>query len=593
MNPTTLISACGLLLLVSAPLRAQSDSAILFRGAPGGFGPLESRDLGAPGPPSFPLGTQPLRLLPIEVNGRTDLARHDPLSAWRHDDVPGASRIRLPLDGGSLYHHELDVGGGAREFGFFLVDAGGQARLLLQLAGSGAAADQNPLLGRVGISRDGTRLLCATSVAAGGNLLEVDLQSAAVIDRTPLQPPLDWRAQSLFLAPSWGLAVHAAGVLRFPRSAAGASAAIDFGAGGPTWFSGEVAFSALGDHAATVAGSAAQLADVYVISAQGAVARATPLPARISRAGYLPEELDGPYLAVSNDGALVAWRTERNTREAFLARVPWQSAATASQLTNDNNFIDTIDEVGQFAFRSDTLLGFTAGERAGLAGGVDKIDVFSASLGAGAATPTLQNLSLSSGIASPPFLLPGRIQPEGAVDLPGGVGRLLQDGDSERLVLLLPQGGTPLPILAQVKAFDDSVRSGDQWLLALRRSSGSQPRQVVRWSPSAALSPQILFSDDNTDVIAHLTLRGNIGAFVDEQVNAERLYGVDLSGGPLQLFSPRKFHYGSATSISAGGELVTALGDPALNVVFARWVPASLPKRLLQAAGPGFVLPGL
>ena len=593
MNTSKLIATSAYLLLGWAPLCAQTDSVVLFRGAPGGFGVLESRDLGSAAPPSHPLGTAPIRLLALEVTGRTELARLAPDQAWRHDDVPGASRISLPQARGSLYHHEVDLGAGVRAFGYFMVDAAGQVQLLLQLPGVGAAGDQDPLLGRLAIARDSSAFLCATRAAAGGNLLEVSLLTGAVIDRTPAQPPLDWKQQSLFLAPNWGLAVHTDGAQRFQRTPGSSSVEIDFGTAAPTWFSGEVALASSGDFAATVAGLSPLSCDVYVISTLGSVARATPTSARVSRAGYLPEDLDGPYLAVSNDGGLCAWRTERNTREAFLARVPWASAATATQLTSDNNFIDTIDEVGQFAFRSNTVLGFTAGERAAIAGGIDKIDVFSASLPAAAVQPLLQNLSLSSGIATPPFLAPGAIQPEGALELPGNLGRLFLDGDREALVLLSAQGGVPTAILSQVKAFDDAVRSGDQWLLALRRTTSNQPRQVVRWSPLAPLTTQVLFSSANTDEVARLTLRGTIGAFIDSQITGDHLQAVDLQSGGLHLFSPRNFQFGSSLSIASSGELVTALGNSAQTVVFARWVPGIQPKRLGPAVGPGFALRGL
>jgi hypothetical protein len=389
------------------------------------------------------------------------------------------------------------------------------------------------------------------------------------------------------------LAVHSSGAQHFSRAGGAVSSPIDFGVGAPTWFSGEVALSQRGKYAVTVAGASALAADVYAIASDGSAVQVTSSPAAISRAGYLPEELDGPFLAISDDGQQCAWRTEGLAREAFLGRVPWQAPANSTQLTADALFIDTIDEVGQFAFRSDSLLRFTAGERDTAAGGIDQIDVFAAQLAPGAATAVLSNQTLSSGIASPPYLAPGRLKPEGAIDVPGAKGRLFADDDREELLLLAPLFGAPQVLLTQVKSFEASARSGEHWLLALRRTGGSQPRQVLHWDANAPLVLQLLYSDDNTDELTRLSLRGNTGAFVDSQVSGEHLWAVDLGGGGLQLFSPRSFLYRSGPAISASGEVVCGLGNPALQTVFARWQPGTPPKRLGPTAGPGFVLRGL
>ncbi len=572
---------------------AQSPHTVLFRGLPASFGTLEQRDLAAGGPPSFPLGARPIRLLPLEVNGRTELTRTDPAQGWRHDDVPGASRVSLPAERGSLFHFEADLGAGVRSFGFFWIDASGLARPAIERNGSGPANDRDPFQARVAASADGLTMLCATTREAGGDLLEVELATGNVIDRTANQPPRLWLAQSLCLAPQWGLAMYADGMQSFRRLPAAQASALSLGSPAPTWYPGDVALSVSGSYGVFVAGSSMLSADVFVVDANGSVARATQTPAAISPAGYLPEQLDGPYLSVSDDGSQCAWRTEGLTREAFLARVPWQVAAPEVQLTSNANFTDTIDEVGQFAFRPNTGLVFSAGERAAPAGGIGKLDVFSAVLPPGTGAPTLQNLSQSSGLVAPPFLLPGAIRPEGAVDVPGGQGRMLLDRATDRLVWLAPQGGPPATVLLGVKGFTGVERSAARWILIVQRTSQGQPHEVVAWDASSPLAPQVLYSSSSADSIDELSVRGDRCAFVERNAPFEDLRACDLITGNVQLFSTRNFLYGPALAIASNGELTANLGAPLGAAVFVRWQMGALPQRLGPTSGPGFVLRGL
>ena len=572
---------------------AQSQHAVFFRGLPGSFGHLEQFDLGAALPAAQPLGQAPVRLLPLETNGRTELSRGDPSVPWRYDDVPAASRIRLPAGRGSLYHHEQDLGGGARAFGFFIVDASGGVRLLIERKGTGPLHDQNPFHGRVGGSRDGRSILCATTLAAGGDLLEIDLDSGVVSDRTATLPASDWLPQSLHLGPKFGIAMHTQGAASFRRDPGALAVPLAFPAPAPTWFSGEVALAARGTFAAFVAGSTALTADVYVLSVDGLLARATTQPAAISPAGYLPEQIDGPFLAVADDGSACAWRTEGTTREAFLARVPWQSTPVSAQLTADTLFTDTIDEVGQFGFRPNGGFVFTAGERDLAAGGVDKIDIFRAVLPAGAPTPTLQNLSMSSGVLNPPYLVPGTIRPEGALDMAGAGGRLLLDSDQEELVWMASGGGAGQVLLADVKSFEGVEFSGGTWVLSLRRSSGNQPRQLHLWDGNPANALQLRHSTTSADGFESVSVRGSRLAFYERNLTTLELRAGDLTSGTLFPFPVQTPGFGPGIALGANGQVLVGLGAPPAAAVLVRWQPGSTPRRAGTASGPGFVLAGL
>ncbi|HTF91262.1 MAG TPA: hypothetical protein VK843_22815 [Planctomycetota bacterium] len=573
--------------------RAQAQGTVLFHGTAGSFGTLEQRDLASGASVPLPLRAAPVRLLPLEVNGRTELTRADAGRPWRYDDVPGASRIALPAEAGSLFFYETIAGPTARRFGIFWIDPGGTLRRAVELPGTGAAGDQNPLLARVATASDGRALLCATTLAGGGNLLEVDLPSGLVTDRTAALAPLDWRAQSLFLAPQWGVAMHASGLVSFARPGPAQAVEFNFGINPPLWFSGELALSELGNYAVFVAGASPQAADVYVASPQGALVRATPQAAAISPAGYLPEQLDGPFLAVADDGSRCSWRTEGLTREAFLARVPWQSAIFATQLTSNADFTDTIDEVGQFAFRVGAAFVFTAGERDTLQGGIDKIDVFSAALPVGGPAVQLQNLTQSSGIALPPFTSPGTIKPEGAVDLPGTLGRMLLDRNLDRIVVYAPQGGPAATLLNNVKDFDGVARSGNRWILLVRRTTSGQPREVIAWNSATPLSAQLVYSNGNADSYDQISLRGNTVAFISRDSGGDELRGCDLSTGNLFLFPVKTFPYGPAIALTAQGELTTSLGGPLAPAIFVKWRFGQRPLRVGPITGPGFVLRGL
>ena len=61
---------------------------------------------------------------------------------------------------------------------------------------------------------------------------------------------------------------------------------------------------------------------VFVFERVGDGIQVTNDPSELSGAGFLPESSAGPYLALSEDGSVAAWRCEGVTREAFVQAVP-------------------------------------------------------------------------------------------------------------------------------------------------------------------------------------------------------------------------------------------------------------------------------
>jgi len=305
-----------------------------------------------------------ITLEPLDFNGRTDLSSLAPESPRLRADVPGANRVELPAHSGSLYRYSRAVPGGpGLRHGLFVVDASAAARPLFEMQGVGANLAAVPFLTRVALAPDGSRVLVATKQSAGGDLFEIDVASGNSINRTSSLAPQRFAPAGLQLGPSWGIAATATGVLRFDLSNASDAQALTFGGAVPAWFSGEVVLSSNGEHAATIAGDAFDSAYTFAFDLAGDALQVSTQPAWLSGAGFLPEASHGPYLAISDDGSQCAWRTEGATREAFVARVPAAQPAVEEQVTADANYMDTLDEIGQFFFgRLSTRLSIAVGE---------------------------------------------------------------------------------------------------------------------------------------------------------------------------------------------------------------------------------------
>ena len=128
-----------------------------------------------------PLSLQGITLLPIDVAGRTPLDEFDSSRARFCDDIPGASRLALPDNRGSLYHYSRLLRDGSKRYGYLYVDAKGTPHDVCALPGHGPF-DSDPFLPRVAVAPDGGAILLATfltndPLSPGGELMEVDLRS--------------------------------------------------------------------------------------------------------------------------------------------------------------------------------------------------------------------------------------------------------------------------------------------------------------------------------------------------------------------------------------------------------------------------------
>ncbi len=572
----------------------RADGIAVFLDESGGMGSVVLIDPQGKLPPEFPSGLGGIRLLDLEVNGRTWLERFEPGRAWRSVDIPQAARIMLPAGQGSLYHFSRPEGGGQWTYGYFVLDEAGKARVVVDATGTGAAADQDPFLGRVAIASDGKRALVATTLDAGGNLLEVDLETATVLDRTSQVPAQSFFGQSLQLGFDWGLAVSASGIWRYEFASQLDAALLDYaGASAPTGFTGEVVLSRNAQFAAAVTGSDPSARDFWLFSKQGQALRANSQPMAISNAGWLPDTDHGPYLAVSDDGVAGAWRVEGAKREAFLAHLQFAPGASV-HVTADPYFIDTLDEIGQFSFRPGLrVLQAFVGSISLPEGTIENADLYQMDLESGGAL-SLTNVTLTSGSNQIPFPA-AAMTPDRVHWLPSEQAFVFfaeQSGGTGALAVARPgQAGLQI-LLNDVKELYELQPAGNEWVVFLRRSSGDKPFQAYELPQGLQASPLLVQSSLDTEAFTRFSSRDDGAvAFSQSFLTHEFLWVWNAPANQLTLLTTRELNFGSPLGVGPSGEFTFSVGSAGNPAVFARWPFPSSVKRLPLAPAPGFVLP--
>jgi len=525
-----------------------------------------------------------LSFLPLDVAGRTFRDR-------LRLDLPSLAGVGSPAP-----HARLPGGGSVFLLGF------GDATVLLHVASDGmpsAAAVTPGALSTLALAADGSRALLATSVAAGGNVLLVDLADSAAfpaVDLTAALPPLDVQPDSLRVSSrrAWFLADGR--LWRADLQASGTSAlaqpvALTVGTGDT--LSPETVLSADGLSLALLSSAPGGLGLLHVVTPAGSAVLLTPDAVAIDAPALLSPL--GPLLALSGDGKLAAWRqTVGGSKEIFLQAVPQPGPPppTPVQLTANTYFTDTLDNAGILGFASQSVLTFVAGEAGG--GAVGAADLYTAHLGTLGGGPVLQNATFTSGDTVPPFLVPGELEILSAqldplaermlfvVDPHGadaglyataadgtGPGELLLPGFKTQPVLLragasiflqsvpdaAPKDGTELHLLAPASAggavlplgklppglsLDRFVDSGDELRAAFVVSAGPALQLPLRLSlPAGALLPAWgqLFQ------VAPLLALPPSGALVT---------GVGLPGGPYLDIAFAGFAQGAVLPVPAG-----------------------------------------
>ncbi len=527
-----------------------------------------------------------LRLLPIQLNGRLAAEELLPGRARWHAEPAGIGRVRLPGERGMLLRFRRDAAAGGASYGFLRVTGSGELELLGERIGSGPAGDQDPYEERVAISPDGRTALVCTRLAAGGDVLALDLESGTARDLSALLSPREWRPGSLRHGAGWLTAVSADGVWRATPGAPLEPVPLD---GGPAHHTGELVLSPDGSHALTTAGSGPASLHAHAYGPVGPARRVTRDEAPLSGAGFLPEALHGPFLAVSDDGEFGAWRrlpvVAGGAHELFVRSASAAPAAPAAHVTSDAVVIDTLDEVGVLTMAQPGTLVVAVGEVAGPEdGGMGSVDLFQVDLATGA----MQNMTGTSGDLSAPYEVKGQLTLVDRRTLTGGAGELVFDdpGSGEgRLLHVQPGGG--LQVLAQdLKDLAFAERVGDRLVCAVRREVGPT-WQVLEFAHDLTGLPTVVADLGTAEPTGWSAGPGGWFAFTAGGL----LHRFQAGGGQLETFPAAVQSFGPLLGWTTSGTLVCSLTRGAVTG-FAAWpTGGGAPRRLRAVVSEGTLLP--
>jgi hypothetical protein len=282
----------------------------------------------------------------------------------------------------------------------------------------------------------------------------------------------------------------------------------------------------------------------------------------------------------------------------MLGRTQPLPGVAPDQITASPDFGDTLDEVGLFHFLPTGALIVGIGERAQPSGvGLEKVDLFQVTPPAGAGSPTILNLTLSSGSASPPFTNAPTIEAQRITLLPDESAVLLYDdsGSSGPLLAAVPGQAGPITVLSNLKSLDLLEIVGRRILIAARTANGAQDEQLYR-GPTSLGSPPVLIASHpaGTQYLHPTPRRDGWTSFVTADLSGQVLSRVQLLNGVLQVYPGAPTVFGTSFGHSALGSLVFSLGSSGSPAAFLTWPLGGGPSVMLQAPNaPGFVLPGI
>ena len=383
------------LLLLAAPSRAAAQSMPLLVDPLGGDGPYEVWVLDEatgqlePGPTSVAFQSLSLAGRPPAERLRLDRP------ALVAGDEQAPTRVRLP-GGGALYRVMLE-GGPA----LLHVDAQGRVDVPVWIAGESEALAET-----LHVSTDGRLALVATSGAAGGDVLLVDLaEGQPARSLTLALPPLAVEPSSLRVAPQTAWFVAGGTLYRADLAGDATAHAVELGLPGLPVHP-ELAAAAHSGAVAAVLGSDPAQRHLVSVSAAGEVSQLTAAPAAVQLPMY--DHPLGPRLAVSPDGALVAWlQLEGNSLELYTAEP--QVGPAGLHLTSAPAFPAYLDNVAVLGFQFDRLLLFLTGDTT-LSGLPDLNTIGAGEMFAAdmlvPTAPAFLNVSQSGGGYDPPYTEP-------------------------------------------------------------------------------------------------------------------------------------------------------------------------------------------
>jgi len=576
----------GLIWILALPLGGLSAQAVVFEGAPGRLGSVVS--LGAPveRPPEL----QDILLLPIECVGRTRLSELDEGSCRRRSDVPGAARLLLPGEQGSLYKYRRDTPGFPSAFGYFLVGPEGIARTIFELPGAGPTAD--PLPGRLAVAADGRSALVASSLAAGGDLWEIDLVAGGAVNRTPDVDAQDFERNGLVLVTGWGFGLCERGALRFER-APGANAAFVNSTVAARWTGPDVVASADGSAVAFLMGDDVSRALVFTCWRSGDIAQVSTQPMRIQGAGFLPEDVRGPAMALSPDASWVAWRQDDSSREFFVHETLAPSVASDLHLTGSTHFDNTLNDTGVIAFFDPNSLVMVVGRQE--SGGIGRADLFRVDLSPGTTSFSASNLSGTSGILQPPFDYGSLDTAQGLWHIPGTSSFLAYDEGGRESLLRVGADGSAETLVERLKSLDFLELAGTYVVAGVTRPPGvdnplTESLNLVQ-VPRLGTGASLVHLPDGCCLTRTVGSRSrDLFGGVMEFTIGEWLGRMHVPTQALSA-STSLLTFGPTTGLALDGSVQASVQIPSGAVSFG-WSDAGT-RVLRTSIGGGFLLPGL
>lgn len=597
MTARSLIRLAIALFLVPAPSGAQ---ATVFKSSNGSLGDVwvyPGPGQGALRPPEL----QGIRLLTLDATGRSVFTQFQPDQARLKSDVPFGTRLLLPEEQGSLYRYRKDGIGGS-EFGYFIVRPNGMASFLASFPGTGSGGTVDPIPNPVALSAEGDAMLLATTVAAGGDVLEIELTTGAVHMITPGVSPLEVLPQGLALQTNWGVALTTRGPLRFARGGhpliVPLNARTQVGrlgqnrsptAGQPlNYFGNGIAKSADGSTVAVIAGTAADQAHVFTFRLAGQAVCVNDTPAPIADPGFGTQA--GPTLALAEDGSRAAWKTlDQQSGECFSRIVPSVSVQPELQITANQRFGDTLNDTGVIAFFGRNKVAMMVGETNG-AGGVERADFYQVTFPSGGGAPAIVNMTNTSGDTTVPFLSKGDLETsDGCFQIPGQSGFVYfvpySSGQGE-VYRMNPATGVDQLIASGIAQFDLIERVGTSFVVQIQHDLDLQ-HELMR-IPFDHSQPAQSLGVFATSLASHAGNAAGTFAGVFNTGGSQRLLQVSPSGSMTVLPDSALF---APTLGFDGSGAVLAVAMDALHAYLFSWSAAG--SAFLYDTGPtqSYVLP--
>jgi hypothetical protein len=541
-----------------------------------------------------------LRLLDCVPASRTPLDESFAARAHLRTDLEQGTRVELPGGRGSVYHYQRAGPGGSCRFGFFAIDAAAQARVLIELPSGPDASD--PFLESLASEADGSSLLVATQPAAGGDLWQLFLDGSPALDRTEGIAPQVFGRDSCFLSASLGAAVSTTGVLRFDPASNDCAETVGFGVENtPAWLGLELMPSAGGAFVALIAGDSPLAARPFVVGAAGPVQCRSALPDVIPGAGCLPEAQNGPWLAVSDDGELCAWRVGDShgytySRELFLARHDPEGQDALVHVTRDGVFEPYIDEIGLVFFRPDRQLVFLAGDPGANGSLLSRADLFCATLDGGGGLG-LSNLSRTSGEGQPPFLSYGTLEPL-RLRVQAESGRALlygRDPAGHQLLQVDPDSSGAQLVESGVEELGLIEPDGGEWIVGMDVPGSGGETGLCQVEVEDQVEIQILLdlpSFGGATRTLHNPFEGDWFACICAEGPIEHAWQVDVSHGTVRQFSTNDLVFGRSMAYTPSGALILSVLVQDGASMFMVWPGNGPPHALWPVPQAGFVLPG-